>query len=130
MIRLCFVSYELVISLEVKVISYFIIGFLSHVDKEKKLEKSKFFDSSLRAKLSIISSSTQSLVYSIDQKKFFSLSDNLQKLIAKGIVQQPYFDEYDLDDKLSGHREWKKYSEKIVESVIKGKKDRTRSFRI
>lgn len=61
-------------------------GFLSHVDKEKKTEKSKYFDTGLKAKLSVISSSTQSLVYSIDEKKFFSLSESLQKLIAKGIV--------------------------------------------
>jgi hypothetical protein len=60
--------------------------------------------------LSIISASTQSLVYSIDEKKFFSLSENLQKLIIKGIMDEPYFDEYNIEDKISGQREWKKYS--------------------
>jgi hypothetical protein len=85
-------------------------GFLSHVEKEKKEEKSEHFDGNLKAKLSIISASTQSLVYSIDEKKFFSLSENLQKLIIKGIMDEAYFDEYNIEDKISGQREWKKYS--------------------
>lgn len=104
-------------------------SFLSHVDKEKKEEKSPHFDSALRAKLSVISSSTQSLVYSIDEKKFFSLSENLQKLIIKGIMDEPYFDEYNIDEKLGAHREWKNYSEQLVEGVIRGKKDKSHSFR-
>jgi hypothetical protein len=50
------------------------------------------------------------------------LSENLQKLIIKGITDEPYFDEYNIEEKLNGHREWKKFSEKMVQSVIKGKK--------
>jgi len=38
------------------------------------------------------------------------LSENLQKLIIKGIMDEAYFDEYNLDEKLNAQRNWKKYS--------------------
>lgn len=68
-------------------------------------------------------------MYSIDEKKYFSLSETLQKLIAKGIRESAYFDEYNIEEKLGAQREWKQYSEKLVEGVIRGKKDRAHSFR-
>jgi hypothetical protein len=54
---------------------------------------SRFFDTSLKAKLSVLSSAPKTLVYSIDEKKFFSLSDNFQKIIVEGIMNSKYFDE-------------------------------------
>lgn len=43
---------------------------------------SQYFDTSLKARLSVLSSSPKTVVYSLDEKKFFSLSDNFQKMIV------------------------------------------------
>lgn len=53
---------------------------------------SKNFDMSLKANLSVLSSTPKTIVYAIDEKKFFSLSDNFQKLIIEGIMETKYFD--------------------------------------
>jgi hypothetical protein len=68
-------------------------SFLQEIEREKKMMNSEFFDTSLRAKLSVLSSSPKAVVYSIDEKKFFSLSDNFQKMIVEGIMEAKYFDE-------------------------------------
>ena len=48
----------------------------------------------------MISSSIQTIVESLDEKKFFSLSDNLQKVIIDGIMENAYFDERDIETKI------------------------------
>lgn len=58
---------------------------------------SQYFDTSLKARLSVLSSSPKTVVYSLDEKKFFSLSDNFQKMIVQGILEAKYFDEYDIE---------------------------------
>ncbi len=92
---------------------------------------SEFFDISLNARLSVLSSSPRTVVYSLDEKKFFSLSDNFQKMIVEGIMDSKYFDEHDIDVKVQEQKEWKKYSEKLVSNVIGAKKNaRAASFRL
>lgn len=71
-------------------------SFLSIEQRESKADKSEYFTESLEAKLSVVSSSISTIVYSLDEKKFFSLSDNLQKVIIEGIYKSPYFDERNL----------------------------------
>ncbi len=71
---------------------------------------SEFFDTSLKARLSVLSSSPKTVVYSIDEKKFFSLSDNFQKMIVEGIMEAKYFDEYNIECKAQEQKDWKKYS--------------------
>ena len=44
------------------------------------------------------------VIYALDEKKFFSLSDNLQKVIIEGILENPYFDQHDIDYKVTGQR--------------------------
>lgn len=83
-------------------------------DRQKKEANSKYFDLGLNAKLSVLSSATQTTVYSIDEKKYFSLSDTMQKLIGQGILDHPYFDEYDIEEKATNQRDWKQFSEKLV----------------
>ena len=84
------------------------LGGKCFITAEERMKK--FSDPGLEAKLSVISSSIQTTVYSIDEKKFHSLSDNLQKIISDGILQNPYFDEKDIDKKIVDQKEWKKYS--------------------
>lgn len=105
-------------------------SFLSVEQREKKAMSSPLFDARLPAKLTVVSSSIQTTVYSLDEKKFFSLSDNLQKVISDGLMKTPYFDEKDIDSKINEQKEWKKYSENLVAKIIKQKKSRNNSFRI
>lgn len=77
----------------------------------------------------MVGSSIFTTIYSLDEKKFFSLSDNLQKVITDGIMKSIYFDERDIGTKITAHQEWKKYSENLVAKVIKEKKSRNQSFR-
>ncbi len=52
----------------------------------------------------MLSSSPKTVVYSIDEKKFFSLSDNFQKMIIEGIMEAKYFDEENIDYKVQGEK--------------------------
>lgn len=70
----------------------------------------------------MLASTLFTTVYCLDEKKFFSLSDNLQKVILDGIMGSPYFDERCIDTKVAAHQEWKKYSENLVAKVISEKK--------
>ncbi len=91
---------------------------------------SEYFDTSLRARLSVLSSSPKTIVYSIDEKKFFSLSDSFQKMIVEGIMEAKYFDQYNIECTVHEQKDWKKYSEKLVNNVISAKKNaRSTSFR-
>lgn len=97
-------------------------SFLSPDQRESKADNSEHFSPNLEAKLTVIASTLFTTVYSLDEKKFFSLSDNLQKVIIDGILNSPYFDERSIDVKVTAHQEWKKYSENLVAKVIREKK--------
>lgn len=77
-----------------------------------------------------MASTLYTTVYSLDEKKFFSLSDSLQKVILEGIMNSTYFDERSIDVKVQAQKDWKKYSENLVAKVIREKKERNQSFRL
>ena len=105
-------------------------SFLQQIEREKKMMNSEFFDTSLKARVSVLSSSPKSVVYSIDEKKFFSLSDSFQRMIVEGILEAKYFDEHNIETKVDEQKQWKKYAEKLVGNVIAAKKsNRSSSFR-
>lgn len=85
-------------------------SFLTPEQRISRSEKSINFDPNLESKLTVVGSSTFTTIYCLEEKKFFSLSDALQKMIIDGIMKSPYFDERDIDTKIQEHREWKKYS--------------------
>ena len=77
---------------------------MSHETREIKAQKSEYFSVDLKARLTVICSSTTATIYSLDEKKFFSLSDNLQKVILDGIMESVYFDEKDFESKINAQR--------------------------
>lgn len=71
---------------------------------ERKIKADPKFDRNINAKLSVISSSILTVVYALDEKKFFSLSDALQKVIIDGILGNRYFDQDDIESKVTKQR--------------------------
>lgn len=80
------------------------VGFLTQKEIEKKNEDDPLFSTELESKLTVISSSIVTIIYALDQKKFFSLSDNLQKVIIEGIMASRYFDQIDIESRVSQQR--------------------------
>lgn len=77
---------------------------MSEDTREIKAQRSENFSTDLNARLTVICSSTTTTIYSLDEKKFFSLSDNLQKVILDGIMESPYFDEKNYESKINAQR--------------------------
>ena len=77
-------------------------SFLFQMDD--KSTNSQMIDHSTNAKLSVIASSNETIVYSLDEKKFKSLSDNMQNVIVEGIMKNGYFDERDIETKVNGEK--------------------------